>query len=215
MDFGQNLKHLREDSHLTQKELGAKLGITAQVVSNLERGVTTNLDPDIIQKMCQVFQISEDSLLGTRKTNSDDRDYSTFIMENTFPEKMKSLMAEKQIDTGLLSEATGISESRLDEYVYSRRQPMAEDLIKLSGYFNVSIDWLLDNSRRKDFSQDEEKLLYYFEGMSPECRELILSEAFLVYVKGIAGVAAPSYNAQGAPEKKACPSSGTEGKRTA
>lgn len=210
-DLGKNIRNLRKDSHLTQEELGKKVGLSKQVISNIERGYTTSIDPQTMKMIADVFQVPIEAVIGEGKVNTTDKDLATFVYENAFPEKLKDMMASKLIDSEMLSDKTGISEERIDAYLYSRKQPFAEDLIKLSEFFEVSIDYLLDVSRRKSISADEENLLHYYNMMNDECKKLLSSEAYLLYVKGISGVAAPEYGKYLDEEKKLYPSSGTGG----
>ena len=209
--FGDRLRQLRKDSHYSQAELGEKIGVSGQVISNWERGYSECNDVEAIIKLAQIFNVPVEGLIGFGKFDPGDDDYSRFVYDNSFPEKLKALLKEKQMDTYMLADKTGISESRLDEYIYQRRQPIAVDLIKISGFFDVSIDWLLDTSRRKNLSEDEENLLLYYSLMSDECKKLLTSEAYLLYVKGISGVAAPEYGRYFDSEKKSHPSNGTGG----
>lgn len=214
-DLGKNIRKFRKDNHLTQAELGGKLGVSSQVVSNWERGYSTGISPDMIKKMAALFYVPVDVLIGDDMTNASDKELNTFTIESDLPEKLKDLLASKKMDTEMLSEKTGISEERLDAYIYSRKQPFAEDLIKISMYFDVSVDWLLGLSKQQSISADEENLLYYYALMDDDCKKLLTSEAYLLYVKGISAVAAPEYGRYLDKEKKSYPSSGTEGKRMA
>ena len=190
-DLGKNIRKFRKDHHLTQSELGEKLGVSAQVISNWERGYSTGIGPDMIKKMSELFYVPVAVLIGDEMTDASNKDLNTFTIESDLPEKLKNLLSAHKMDTEMLSEKTGISEERLDAYIYSRKQPFAEDLIKLSYFFNVSVDWMLGLSKHQSISAEEENLLYYYSQMSDDCRKLIQSEAYLLFVKGINGVAAP------------------------
>ena len=70
MTIGERIKRFRQLNDLTQKELGAKLGISSQAVSKWERGIST---PDLSQiaPLTMLFRISADELLGI--TTNDKR----------------------------------------------------------------------------------------------------------------------------------------------
>lgn len=57
------IKYLRENARLTQKELGARVGISPGNLSKYELG---QLEPNltVIQKLSEFFDVSSDFLLG-------------------------------------------------------------------------------------------------------------------------------------------------------
>ncbi len=63
MKFNENLKALREDSDLTQTQLGKLLNMTQRKVSYLETGNTEPTTQEII-KICKFFKLSSDYMLG-------------------------------------------------------------------------------------------------------------------------------------------------------
>jgi len=69
-DFSVRLKKLRVKNQLSQENLAAKLGVTAQAVSKWERGIS-NPDISIIVPMANLFRISTDQLLGNENMRGD------------------------------------------------------------------------------------------------------------------------------------------------
>lgn len=63
MLISMRLKELRLEKELTQKELAEKLGITQDSISLWEKGKRIP-DTGYIIKLCEIFQISADYLLG-------------------------------------------------------------------------------------------------------------------------------------------------------
>ncbi|MBQ3098332.1 MAG: helix-turn-helix transcriptional regulator [Kiritimatiellae bacterium] len=61
--FGENLKVLRKARSLTQEELGERIGVTKQTVSNWESG---NITPalDVFLKLVDFFHTTPNELLG-------------------------------------------------------------------------------------------------------------------------------------------------------
>lgn len=74
--FGIKLKRLRDEKELTQKELGALLGVTRATISSYERCA---LYPSIeaLIKICQFFNVSADYMLGLSDANTFDTSYLT------------------------------------------------------------------------------------------------------------------------------------------
>lgn len=58
MDFGSQLKKYRKAKKMTQVDLGSRVGLSGQVISNLERGYTTGLSPEMIQNIASVLDVS-------------------------------------------------------------------------------------------------------------------------------------------------------------
>ncbi len=63
MPIGERIKELRKRAKINQEELGAKLEVTGAAVGSYERG---KREPSIesIKKMCEIFNVSSDYLLG-------------------------------------------------------------------------------------------------------------------------------------------------------
>lgn len=62
--IGKRIRELRKKHKWTQKELGKKVHVSSQVVSNWERGYTTTLEPFHVSRLADVFEVSVDYLLG-------------------------------------------------------------------------------------------------------------------------------------------------------
>lgn len=210
-EFNENLRTRRKLKGLTQGELGKLVGVSSQVISNWERGYTTGMSADMITSLAKALGVSTEYLLGSTKTSDGGNDYSYFFYDDSFQDRVKAIMKEENIHYDELLSKTGISKTVLDEYLYSRKQPNMEDLIKISGVLNVTIDYLLDNSQRKRLSKDEELLLMYFSECSEECKAYLISEAHVLSFKGHPAVAAEDPGLYAS--KKSSPSNGTEGRR--
>lgn len=63
MTFAINLKNLRKESHVSQKELADKLNVSVKSISHWETGYT---EPSLTQlcMIAEIFEISTDELLG-------------------------------------------------------------------------------------------------------------------------------------------------------
>lgn len=64
--FAEKMKELRLQHHLTQSELAEKLGLSTSAIGMYEQG---RREPDlsIIMKLCQIFDVPADILLGNRQ----------------------------------------------------------------------------------------------------------------------------------------------------
>ncbi|MBR2480928.1 MAG: helix-turn-helix transcriptional regulator [Clostridia bacterium] len=62
MNIAQNIKQMRKEMGLTQKELAERVGVTQQCVSDWENG---KIEPTIsyVAKMSKIFETTIDSLV--------------------------------------------------------------------------------------------------------------------------------------------------------
>lgn len=95
----QNIKMYRKKAQLTQSELGEKIGVGKSTVSMYESG--ERIPPiDVIQKLCQVFNIDMDTLVGrAKKTTPEEPKLSEGEEEllkliRLMPSDMKALYLE-------------------------------------------------------------------------------------------------------------------------
>ena len=70
-DFGGNLRKLRKARSLTQKELGAKVGLSKAVVSKYENGIGYPTF-DVLIQIARYFGVTTDYLLGVSGTAAVD-----------------------------------------------------------------------------------------------------------------------------------------------
>jgi transcriptional regulator with XRE-family HTH domain len=61
--FGENLRELREERNLKQKEVADALFISNKMLSSYERNISQP-PIDMLIRICEYFQVSADSLLG-------------------------------------------------------------------------------------------------------------------------------------------------------
>ncbi len=69
--FGEKLKQLRKSRGLTQKELGAKVGLSKAVVSKYENDLGYP-SLDVIVKIAAFFNVTTDYLLGAKQGKTLD-----------------------------------------------------------------------------------------------------------------------------------------------
>lgn len=70
--FGSRLKECRALMGLTQEALGKKVGMSAQKISNIERGYTTGLGVGDMLLLSDALGVSSDYLIKGEGTYSDD-----------------------------------------------------------------------------------------------------------------------------------------------
>ena len=68
-DMGQRIMVRRKALRMTQEELAAKLGVSTQMVSNLELGKKA-IRPENLANVCAVLELSADFVLTGSSTNT-------------------------------------------------------------------------------------------------------------------------------------------------
>lgn len=211
--FGKRIVELRKKRGLTQAELAKSIGISRSALSLYE---IEKREPDIdtLGKLSALFEVPVGYILGNEH---EVLDYANYTMDTPefaldFKMRIRDLMAEQKMSEEEFAERTGFNYEKKDSYLYGNQIPSIEDLIKIAGALNVSTDYLLNISRRKRISEDEESLLQSFNRCDGECKKYLISKAGVLCVEGISAVAANEYGKYVDEEKKAFPSSGTGGK---
>lgn len=211
--FGKRIVELRKRQGLTQAELARAMGISRSALSLYE---IEKREPDIetLSKLASLFNVPVGYILGNEH---EVIDYVNYTMDTpefalSFKMRIRDLMTEQKISEEEFAKRTGFHTDEKDSYLYGNKIPSIEDLIKISKALNVSTDYLLDISKRKRITAEEEMLLQTFNHCDDECKKYLLAKAGVLCVEGISAVAAGEYGKYVDEEKKSFPSSGTEGK---
>lgn len=62
--LGENIKKYRKALHLSQAEVGKRLGIQRSAMSKIELGQTTLLKPQQVEALCRLFSCTPADLYG-------------------------------------------------------------------------------------------------------------------------------------------------------
>jgi transcriptional regulator with XRE-family HTH domain len=193
MEIGKVIAELRSQKELNQRDFAKALGVSNGAVAMWE---TNKRQPDLemIKKIASFFNVSIDYILGTEKSGGNN--FSNFqLFDDTFDfkERVRALMREQSMSEEVFMQKTGFDKDTKDAYLYSNKKPTIEDLIKIAGVLRVSTDYLLDVSKRKRISQEEEMLLQLFNKCDDKCKRYLISKAGVLCVEGISAVAAGEY----------------------
>lgn len=154
--FSKQLQKFRKQSGITQEQLAAKLGVTAQAVSKWENG--SYPDGDLLPKIADIFDVSIDNLYGRGEEkcsfeqqvvnhmqaiadSNHDSGASTIATHLGYPkEKIEKALQYLMSINGSNKEIIEISVLCADndkEKVYGVRNYLPEMLILLTGAFAV------------------------------------------------------------------------------
>jgi len=70
-----------------------------------------------------------------------------------FPQRLKEMIAERNLTVYRVGKDTGISGSLLGYYRSGKRDPSSENLVKLADYFDVSVDYLLGRTEKMEVNR--------------------------------------------------------------
>lgn len=211
MDLGRTLASLRNQSGLNQREFAKALEVSNGAVAMWE---TNKRQPDLemLKKIANFFNVSVDFIIGSEKNGGND--YSNFQLFDEcfdFKERIRNLMDEQSMTEDEFMRLSGFDKMKKDAYLYGNKAPSLEDLIKIAGVLKVTTDYLLDVSRRKRLSTQEELLLQSFDRCDDESKRYLVAKAGVLCIEGISAVAAAEHRQYLDDSGKSLPSNGTEG----
>jgi len=172
--LGKQLKMLRDLKKKNQQEVCSALNIEQSTLANYENDKRIP-KLDILIKLAEYYNVSVDCLLGLKKVNSTGSCDDYFYEEGLTNWNIRKKAEELELSYNEVLSRTGISKDRFDLLWFGNMQPFAEELIRFSEVLNVSIDYLLDNSRRERMTADEELILLYYKKNTSEIMDLLHS----------------------------------------
>jgi transcriptional regulator with XRE-family HTH domain len=101
-----------------------------------------------------------------------------------FEDTLRHLLEEKDLSHREVATALGMAPTTLGNYVRSEREVDHETLKSIAAFFQVSIDYLLDNNNGKIKTGNENELLRLFRSMTEDQQELYIEQgrAFIIRV---------------------------------
>ena len=100
----------------------------------------------------------------------------------SFGDNLRSLIEERNMTQKELAIQLNIAPSTMGSYVQNTREPDFATLKLLANYFDVSIDYLLDNFTGKVANNQEAELLRIFRSL-PDDQKSICIEQCRVFVR--------------------------------
>ena len=94
----------------------------------------------------------------------------------SFGDNLRTLIEERDMTQKELAAQLNIAPSTMGSYVQNTREPDFATLKAIAKFFNVSVDYLLDNHTGKATSHKEDELLRVFRAMEPEQQNICLEQ---------------------------------------
>lgn len=141
--FGQRLKLLRKEKHMTQKEMAGFLGCTERNYQKMEYG-DINVPSLTLIRLADFFQVSPDYLAGRGdRAAISQADSAADIQMPAFGRRLKSLRKERKLTQKAMAELLGKTERHYQDMEAGKINVPGLTLIKLADFFQVSLDCLL------------------------------------------------------------------------
>ena len=145
MSIGKRIKEERLALKMTQEELANLLNVSKSTIGMYETGQREpNLE--IIKILSYIFEVSTDYLLG--KNDNVDCEESDILMTNIC-KKIKSLRKQYGITQESLASSISVERSSVGKYE-TGTVPSLDVLIRISKYFDVSLDYLIGRTNDKN-----------------------------------------------------------------
>jgi len=136
--FSERLDEIMFEHQTSVSELAKAIGTTKMTVY---RYISKKRTPELFYliKISDYYNCSLDFLLGI----TDNNNMTSFKSTANFSERFKRILEKYHTTEYFLHKSTGISRSVLYAWLSDNKLPSLDSLIKLSSYFDCSIDFLV------------------------------------------------------------------------
>lgn len=159
--FGQRLKQLRDSKGISMDKLAKAIGTSSSRISDWENE-KTHPSSVFVVRIARFFGVSTDWLLTGedyihehQKSGEDRANHNELLEMINFSKRLKKLRELKELSVDALSEKVGIASSRISDWENGKSFPSLPELVALSRFFAVSIDYLItgqDHMTEREFA---------------------------------------------------------------
>ena len=98
-----------------------------------------------------------------------------------FGDRLRELLELNNLSQKQLGEKLNIAPSTIGNYVRNIREPDHATLVIFADFFNVSVDFLLGNSKNSKLCHEEQLLLTIYKKLDANYKKILIEEAKLLY----------------------------------
>lgn len=172
MTISKKIRSLRSESGLRQSELGKAVGVSSQVISNIERGYTKP-STELVNRCAAYFGVPADYLLGritSKYSASEQKEVSVLSV------KIKDRLDQLQLNPSDLITKSEISEDSFEDIMTGTVIPGIDVAGRLSKALDTSIDYLVGNSEYSCAiaSEDEQDIILRYRQLSKKGKRIFL-----------------------------------------
>lgn len=152
--IGENIKALRKTHDLTQPEFAKIVGISRNSLSRYENG-TSSVSTDLIDRICQKFNVSYIDIVGEEKMLTPVEDYQLTLKIEVIKERGANILAQLyrfQDEQGIVSDDANnpwvLISDDLSDLINTKIYLVAtfEDVERYNGYLD-GIERMLEQAR--------------------------------------------------------------------
>ena len=154
-----NIKFLREEDGISQKEIAKKLGVSRSTYSLWELEITIIPLPRLIE-LCKIYSCSLDYILGLNQKEKKYKNMKKDIDYNLYPKRLKEIRKELGFTQAKLAKKMNTDNGVISRYENGKTLILTSFLIEYSKIFNISCDYLLGKIDEK-LTIEEPTILTY------------------------------------------------------
>lgn len=151
--FSERLKKLRNEKHLSQKELANEFQMSQQTIAKWENNQSTP-NPEMIVKIADFFDVSTDYLLGRINEDIPINKTPRQKTKNFSHNRLQELIKNKSSSLEEIAELLHTNKYEIAMYLFGIKCPNEKDLHSLSEYFKHPIEL-----EKSDFIKSDKKHL--------------------------------------------------------
>ena len=142
-----NIKFMREEEGIPQKEIAKKLGVSRSTYSLWELEITMIPLPRLIE-LCKIYHCSIDYILKLNEM----KNYPHMKMDidrNLYPKRLKEIRKEHKYTQAKLAQKLNTDNGVISRYESGKNLILTSFLIEYAKIFNISCDYLLGKIDKK------------------------------------------------------------------
>lgn len=140
--IASNIKKARINSGMTQAEAAEKLGITAQAISNFERGLN-GIENSLLLQMCEIYHTSICKIFSEEKESTMARERKEFLTDESVEEEIARLRQSPYVKLAQKEERI---RNRRRQFMYVLRMYERKGRqLSADGYTMESLDAMLED----------------------------------------------------------------------
>ena len=186
--LGVKVRHARTRAGLGIKEVADALGVSTDFISNLELGQCDVSLPQL-EVLAYLFNIPVIYFWSEEPIEKIDWNFPTIEAMALRRRVIGVLLRQARIEAGRteedLAKLLDIPVSQIASYEYGQLEMPIDQLEKLAGYLNVSMDYFIDEGISPKRSGGQAVTLdeiAQFSQLPPDVREFLLNPANLLYL---------------------------------
>ena len=167
--LADNLRRLRRERGMTQRDLARAAGLTRQVVAGYEQGRTVP-HRDCVAALAFALGVSVEELRGTGGEFARN-------IPGEFGAKLRDLRRKAGVTQQELGGAVGVTAGTISTYECGRAYPQKKTLAALAAYFGVAPGHLVPQEMVVSVYEDEAELIARYRALDGQGRQELLRMA--------------------------------------